>query len=250
MWIPGPDMILPTEYRREGIRIGDVGILYRSEGFSFLFNIFLSADHPINDGRVPPGFEPLDLSNLKHGPKKQVVFGPKSYLTSTSVATSSNVDSSYVSDSITLEVLMVIFSSNLIFETSATEGAVIIMPNGAITEDLMCRKSIKKYLAKNAETWYEFVSEVCELDIDNGDIRLVASTRSPAGGLPLLAAWENGFASNSRTSVTSRRRTHGIVSAVEVEESGHAIKRCRVSSAYRKGTDHHLFKISVYFSAH
>jgi len=97
MWIPGPDINLPTEYRREGIRIGDIGILYRSEGFGFLFNIFLPADHPINEGRVPPGFEPLNLSNLSLELKQQVVLGPKSYLTSTSVATSSDMDSSYVS---------------------------------------------------------------------------------------------------------------------------------------------------------
>jgi len=97
IWIPGPDMNLPTEYRKEGTRIGDVGILYCSEGFGFLFNIFLPADHPINQGRVPPGFEPLNLSKLEHELKKQVVFGPKSYLTSTSVTTSSNMDSSFVS---------------------------------------------------------------------------------------------------------------------------------------------------------
>jgi len=47
------------------------------------------------------------------------------------------------------------------------------MPNGAITEDLMCRKSIKKYLAKNAETWYDFVSDVRGREFNNGDIRLV-----------------------------------------------------------------------------
>jgi len=97
MWMPGPDMNLPVEYRKEGIRIGDVGILYRSEGFGFLFNIFLPAHHPINEGRVPPGFGPLNLSHLEHRPREQVFFGPKSYLTSTSVATSSNMDSSYVS---------------------------------------------------------------------------------------------------------------------------------------------------------
>ena len=76
-------------------------------------------------------------------------------------------------DSMTLEVLMIPSSSGLIFETSATDGAVLIMPDGAITEDLMCRKTIKKYLAKNAKTWYKFVSGVCEREVNNGDIRLV-----------------------------------------------------------------------------
>jgi len=73
----------------------------------------------------------------------------------------------------TSNVFMIIFFSGFIFETSATEGAVIIMPDGAITEDLMCRKSIKEYLAKNAKTWYEFVREVREWEVNNGDIRLV-----------------------------------------------------------------------------
>ena len=73
----------------------------------------------------------------------------------------------------TLKILTIIFSSGLIFETSAEEGAVLTMPDGAITEDLMCCKSIKEYLAKNPERWYEFVSEVRERDINNGDIRLV-----------------------------------------------------------------------------
>ncbi|SRR6266545_1669604 len=52
LWMPGPDMNLPTEYRREGVRIGDVAILYRGDGYNFLFNIFHPGDHPINIGRV------------------------------------------------------------------------------------------------------------------------------------------------------------------------------------------------------
>jgi len=87
-----------------------------------------------------------------------------------------------------LKMLIILFSSKFIFETSAAEGAVLIMPDGAITEDLVCRKSIKKYLAKNAETWYEFVSEVCGLDVDNGDIRLVI-------GFDKVSSW--GIATSS-----------------------------------------------------
>ena len=77
-------MNLPTEYRREGVMIGDVGILYRAEGFDFLFNIFLPADHPINKDRVPDGFRPLCCSELEKRRKKQVI-GEKEYVTSSSV---------------------------------------------------------------------------------------------------------------------------------------------------------------------
>ena len=45
LWIPGPGMQLPIDYRRQGISIGDVGIVTHSGGFDFLFNIFQPADH-------------------------------------------------------------------------------------------------------------------------------------------------------------------------------------------------------------
>ena len=67
MWIPGPDMNLPKEYKTRGIGIGDVGVLYCAQGFHFLFNIFLPANDPINEGRVPDGFVPLDYSTLRLG---------------------------------------------------------------------------------------------------------------------------------------------------------------------------------------
>jgi len=84
MWIPGPNMKLPQEYRRNGIRIGDVGILYRSEGFSFLFNIFLPADHLVNEGRVPDGFEPIDFSQVNIDVEQSVVYGQGHHLASSS----------------------------------------------------------------------------------------------------------------------------------------------------------------------
>jgi len=94
MWIPGPNMRLPKEYRRNGIGIGDVGIVYRSEGFSFLFNIFLPADHPINKGRVPDDFELLDLGQVEKDLEKTIVYGPKQHLASSSLRNVGGVDSS------------------------------------------------------------------------------------------------------------------------------------------------------------
>ncbi|KIK62478.1 hypothetical protein GYMLUDRAFT_116705, partial [Collybiopsis luxurians FD-317 M1] len=59
LWDPKPDEYLPEEYRREGVRIGDVGFLNESGGFDYLFNACLPAEHPVNAGRVPYDFEQL-----------------------------------------------------------------------------------------------------------------------------------------------------------------------------------------------
>jgi hypothetical protein len=94
LWIPGPNRKLPAEYRRSGIRTGDVGIIYRSEGFSFLFNIFLPATHDINKGRVPEAFSPLDFEEVEMDVEEREVYGPNSYLASSSIK-ETDYDSSY-----------------------------------------------------------------------------------------------------------------------------------------------------------
>jgi hypothetical protein len=59
LWIPEPNRVLPIDYRRTGIRIGDVGIITHSGGFSFLFNICLPHDHPVNPRVLPEHFAPI-----------------------------------------------------------------------------------------------------------------------------------------------------------------------------------------------
>ncbi|KAF5365230.1 hypothetical protein D9758_005428 [Tetrapyrgos nigripes] len=64
LWIPEPNDALPKEYRNEGVCIGDVGFITLDGAFSFLFNICLEKDHPINQWRgVPQGFCPLQLES-------------------------------------------------------------------------------------------------------------------------------------------------------------------------------------------
>ena len=62
LWVPGPNRRSTLEYKRHGITIGDVGIISELGVFSFLFNVLLQADDPINRGVVPEGFHPLGLS--------------------------------------------------------------------------------------------------------------------------------------------------------------------------------------------
>ena len=93
IWPPGPSSTLPDAYRRRGVAVGDVGILMESGGFDFFFNIYLPADHTINQQGVPAGFSPvpkLQASDIYRIPE----FGPNSFFVSTSVEGES--DSSYV----------------------------------------------------------------------------------------------------------------------------------------------------------
>jgi hypothetical protein len=59
LYVPGPQRNLPTEYQKTGVQIGDVGRVTPEGIFDFFFNIYLPADHPINDNDVPEIFYPL-----------------------------------------------------------------------------------------------------------------------------------------------------------------------------------------------
>lgn len=66
LWKPKPGNWLPEAYRKEGVSIGDVGILTEFGEFDYFFNACLSADHPVNKDRVPQDFKPfadIDINN-------------------------------------------------------------------------------------------------------------------------------------------------------------------------------------------
>jgi len=83
LWIPGPGMQLPVEYRVQGISIGDVGIITSTGTFDFLFNIFLPASDPINNGNVPHAFSPLP--QIEHEIQKTCDYLPNNYIANSSV---------------------------------------------------------------------------------------------------------------------------------------------------------------------
>jgi len=83
LYIPEPNRRLSIEYRRQGVNIGDVGIITPSGAFSFLFNICLPASHPVNPPTLPEGFQPLNVDplHIQHFSDLR----PRSYLASASV---------------------------------------------------------------------------------------------------------------------------------------------------------------------
>lgn len=175
LWIPGPNLNLPAAYQKDGTSIGDVGIFYRFEGFSFLFNIFLPARHVINKGRVPEGFYPLKLSKVRKDIEKKMIYGPDTCLASSTLHKTRNRDSSYALHIITAQLSNTDYltPSGFIFETSDKEGAVLVMPDGTISHDLLNCGILEAYVKENAKHWYKYIFDECGRKVDNGDIRLV-----------------------------------------------------------------------------
>ena len=93
LWIPGPGTQLPLEYRKQGISIGDVGIITRSGRFDFLFSILQPANSAINNRGVPESFSRVNPEQLEIDITS--IYGRNTYLTSSSVRTL-GINSSYV----------------------------------------------------------------------------------------------------------------------------------------------------------
>ena len=61
----------------------------------------------------------------------------------------------------------------MVFETSASEGAILTMPEGAVAYYLQNIPAFRDYVAENVEKWYKFVNGVLRREAKNGDVRLV-----------------------------------------------------------------------------
>ncbi|KIJ17035.1 hypothetical protein PAXINDRAFT_73418 [Paxillus involutus ATCC 200175] len=120
LWYPEPDDNLPEACRDEGLRIGDVGIVTEDGTFDVLFNICLSEDHPLNQwGGVPPTFKQVQL------PVQDVSKRPQLGL-------------------------------NLSFTSTSAEGAILVLPEGAGTEDLRKLDTFMKEAKEKGESWYRY----------------------------------------------------------------------------------------------
>jgi hypothetical protein len=116
-YIPEPDENLPPQYRSEGIRIGDVGVINAGGGFDFLFNITRPADDPINLNRVPSGFTPVtvndqDVSRTCNVYSPGVFVGNSSFRKQSITAGASSEATPYVCHCITILTLIQFNSDN------------------------------------------------------------------------------------------------------------------------------------------
>ena len=63
--------------------------------------------------------------------------------------------------------------SDIVFESSASEGAILTMPRGARSNDLGNSARFREYTAANVADWYRFINGPRGREAKNGDVRLV-----------------------------------------------------------------------------
>jgi len=60
-----------------------------------------------------------------------------------------------------------------VFQSPATEGAIVVLPHGTYRYDLIGTRSVKRYVSKHIVSWYHYILDDLHCDIDNGDVRVV-----------------------------------------------------------------------------
>ncbi|KAJ7916968.1 hypothetical protein B0H13DRAFT_1468725, partial [Mycena leptocephala] len=145
---------LPTEYQKTGVQIGDVGRVTPEGIFDFFFNIYLPADHPVNDNDVPENFYPLP-----HYASRDVF--DLDYDRGSYVSTSSR------------GLLSIASTSDFIFSCDVPQGAVLALPHGARLKKLENLETVRTYVATHAEDWYKYINGARGRGLANGSLYLV-----------------------------------------------------------------------------
>ncbi|KAJ7860186.1 hypothetical protein B0H13DRAFT_1726670 [Mycena leptocephala] len=136
LYDPEPRQTLPLEYRMSGVAIGDVGRITPEGSFDFFFNIYLPANHPINNNDVPEEFVPLALYESRD------VY-ELSYLAGNHISTPS---------------VQRLDTDDFIFNCHVPQGAVLALPHGSCLRKLENLEAVRTYAAMHAESWFKYIN--------------------------------------------------------------------------------------------
>ncbi|KAJ7614037.1 hypothetical protein FB45DRAFT_260927 [Roridomyces roridus] len=219
LYVPAPRNNLPPEYARHGVSIGDVGRVTPEGVFDFFFNIYLPADHPINDNDVPDNFSPLTLYD-----SKSVL--SLDYLPEDFVSTPDSVRKLDLPPKQEFE--------EFFFDGNGSQGAILAIPFGSHAEKLDSLEQMLEYARTNAESWYKYVNGARGRRLSNGSLYLItgwekarawgmASFQNAAAQPPFRLAFQPVFDGNTSTykyrrtaSGPARTRTSGQIPAEDV----------------------------------
>ncbi|KAK0209500.1 hypothetical protein IW262DRAFT_1236450, partial [Armillaria fumosa] len=152
LWFPDMDTNLPAAYRVAGTQIGDLGYITDDGGFAYLFNVFASANDAINEGRVPPSFQPLVV------PRPSVRTWQETHPRPSALTTIA----SGVGGGVGFE-----------FSCSSTQAAILVLPDGGERHDSTHPGLLRRYASENAHHWYRFFNGEQGMEIRNGSLYLV-----------------------------------------------------------------------------
>ncbi|KAF7336844.1 Pleiotropic drug resistance ABC transporter protein [Mycena venus] len=122
------------------------------------FNIYLSANHPINSN-VPEDFVPLppyDLVDVIHDD-----FDPGDYVSPPSIHEINGDFSEHAP------------GGEFIFNCRGPNGAILALPHGSHLQKLRNLETVQRYAAKHAESWYKYANETRGRGLVNGSLYLV-----------------------------------------------------------------------------
>ncbi|TFK38861.1 hypothetical protein BDQ12DRAFT_735106 [Crucibulum laeve] len=188
LWLPQPDLLLPLEYREEGINIGDVGIITPDGGFDFLFNFWLPRTHPVQPLNLPEDFDLWNLDRPEKSTSRQTVFDPCSSVCSGAVVFDTNWEQRRVSTLYAFPVRSKIrrfaHYREASFACTSNEGAILSLPEGSITEDLKNEQSLIDFVVKSAESWYAYAKGPGGRPIDRNSLYIITGImKAPFWGI-------------------------------------------------------------------
>ncbi|KAJ3760463.1 hypothetical protein EV360DRAFT_39760 [Lentinula raphanica] len=164
---------LPEVYKKNGVHIGDVGILTESGGFDYLFNVCHGANHELNFGRVPEDFKPiLDLDaddteeNDEEYPKGSHVSSDPNRIHQSTI----QVENSYQGSATQFEGVP---EGGVTFWSTTSKGALLILPEGGKSVNHLQREKFEDYAAECATSWYTHVGGALGRKINNGSLYLI-----------------------------------------------------------------------------
>ncbi|KIL70871.1 hypothetical protein M378DRAFT_66153 [Amanita muscaria Koide BX008] len=152
LYEPRPDCQPSTEYWKQGVRIGDVGIVTEDGIFDFLFNVCPSQNPSINPSELPDDFEALERPEIR---VIEQHFGLRTHLFSKMVNRIKEPDVRY--------------------KCSGPEGAILELPDGATLLEARDKLSFKELASRHAEKWYKYTIMNRHRDTPNGSLYLVTS---------------------------------------------------------------------------
>ena len=109
----------------------------------------------------------------------------------------------------------------LTFESSASEGAILTMPDGAFQEELGNLDKFRKYVGVHAANWYKFVNGPCGRESQNGDVIVVVGCdKTTSWGMATFANTSSAQRSNFRLKFRPLQSQHNAGTAYAWEHSG------------------------------